>query len=60
MARRKQIVEPVFGVIKRVFGLSRWRFWVLEKVQTQWYLVCLAFNLQKLCRMWLEGKGQIA
>ena len=60
MARRKQIVEPVFGVIKRVFGFRRWRFWGLEKVRAEWYWVCLAFNLRKLYRMWLEGRWQLA
>ncbi len=60
MARRKQIGEPVFGVIKRVFGFRRRRFWGLEKVRAEWYWVCLVFNLQKLYRMWLEGRWQLA
>ena len=56
MARRKQIVEPVFGVIRRVFGFRRWRFWGLDKVRAPWYGVCLVLNLRKLYRMWLEGR----
>ncbi len=60
MARRKQIGEPVFGVLKRVFGFRRWSDWGLEKVRAGWYWVCLAFNLRKLYRMWLEGKWQLA
>jgi len=47
-------------VIKRVFGFRRWRFWGLEKVRAEWYGVCLAFNLRKLYRMWLEGRWQLA
>ncbi len=60
IARRKQIGEPVFEVIKRVFGFRRRRFWGLEKVRAEWYGVCLAFNLRKLYRMWLEGRWQLA
>ena len=53
MVRRQQTVEPVFG-------FCRWRFRGLEKVRAEWYWVCLAFNLRKLYRMWLEGRWQLA
>ena len=49
-ARRKVIVEPVFGQIKGARGFRR--FWLrgLAKVNGEWRLVCLTHNLLKLWR----------
>jgi transposase len=49
-AKRKQIVEPVFGQIKEARGIRR--FWLrgLEKVQSEWKLICATHNLLKLWR----------
>ena len=49
-ARRKQIVEPVFGQIKEARGIRR--FWLrgLEQVQAEWKLICATHNLLKLWR----------
>ena len=49
-AKRKQIVEPVFGQIKEARGIRR--FWLrgLEKVQAEWKLICATHNLLKLWR----------
>jgi transposase len=49
-ARRKAIVEPVFGQIKQARGFRRFSFRGLEKVAAEWDLVCLTHNLLKLFR----------
>ena len=49
-ARRKVIVEPVFGQIKEVRGFRRFLLRGLEKLRGEWRLVCLTHNLPKLWR----------
>ena len=56
LKKRKGIVEPVFGTIKQVMGFRRYTVRGLEKVRTQWSLVCTAFNLRKLHTLWSQGK----
>lgn len=48
---RQQTVEPVFGIIKEVMGFRRFLLRGLEKVQMEWTLVCLAYNLKRLHRL---------
>jgi transposase len=47
-ALRKQTVEPVFGIIKSVMGFRQFLLRGLENVQTEWTLVCLAWNLKRM------------
>jgi len=49
-AKRKGIVEPVFGQIKEVRGLRRFLLRGLEAVQAEWSLICTTHNLLKLFR----------
>jgi transposase len=49
-ARRKAIVEPVFGQIKGVRGFRRFLLRGLAKVRGEWRLVCLTHNLLKIWR----------
>jgi hypothetical protein len=49
-ARRKVIVEPVFGQIKEARGFRRFLLRGLEKLRGEWRLVCLTHNLLKLWR----------
>jgi transposase len=49
-ARRKVIVEPVFGQIKGARGFRRFSLRGLEKVNGEWRLVCLTHNLLKIWR----------
>jgi transposase len=49
-ARRKVIVEPVFGQIKGARGFRRFSLRGLEKVNGEWCLVCLTHNLLKVWR----------
>ena len=48
---RKQTVEPIFGQIKEARGFRRFLLRGLEKVETEWALLCTAHNLLKLARV---------
>lgn len=45
--KRKGIVEPVYGWIKEIFGFRRFSLRAVEKVTSEWDLVCLATNLKR-------------
>ena len=47
-ARRKALVEPVFGVLKQQRGLRQFRCRGLTQVATEWTLATTAFNLTRL------------
>jgi len=49
-AKRKQIVEPVFGQIKEPRGFRRFSLRGLVNVTWEWDLICLTHNLLKLFR----------
>jgi transposase len=49
-ARRKVIVEPVFGHIKENRGFRRFLLRGLKKIRGEWSLVCLTHNLLKVWR----------
>jgi transposase len=49
-ARRKAIVEPVFGQIKEARGFRRFSFRGRARVAAEWTLICLTHNLLKLFR----------
>jgi hypothetical protein len=60
LKKRKVIVEPIFGVIKRAWGFRRWTLLGLENVRTQWSMLCAAFNLQKMYKVWAAGELALA
>ena len=49
-ARRKAIIEPVFGQIKECLGFRKFLLRSLEKMKGEWKLVCVVHNLLKLFR----------
>jgi transposase len=49
-ARRKAIVEPVFGQVEQARGFRRFSQRGLNKVRCEWAFVCLTHNLLKLYR----------
>jgi hypothetical protein len=49
-ARRKVIVEPVFGQIKEARGFRRFLLRSLATIRGEWRLVCLTHNLLKIWR----------
>jgi len=54
-ARRKELVEPVFGILKEQFGARRFLLRGLAKVRAEWSLLATAFNLGTLWRCWAAG-----
>jgi transposase len=46
-AKRKCIVEPVFGQIKQARGFRQFLLRGLEKVRGEWALICMTHNLLK-------------
>ena len=49
-AKRKHIVEPVFGHIKSVLGFTGFHLRGLQKVNAEFKLVAIAHNLKKISR----------
>jgi transposase len=50
-SRRKTVVEPVFGQIKKARGFRQFLLRGLEKVQGEWAMICLTHNILKLHRV---------
>lgn len=50
-ARRKQTVEPVFGIIKAAIGFTRFRLRGLANAAAEWALTALAYNCRRLHRL---------
>ena len=46
--KRKQTVEPVFGIIKSAIGFTRFHLRGRQKVATEWLLIALAYNCRRL------------
>ena len=46
--KRKETVEPVFGIIKSVLGFRQFLLRGLDKVSIEWDLVTLAYNVKRL------------
>lgn len=49
-AKRKVLVEPVFGQIKSAMGFRRFSLRGLQKAASEWGIVCACHNLLKLFR----------
>jgi hypothetical protein len=54
-ARRKQTVEPVFGISKSVMGFRQCLTRGLDDVQGEWTRVCLAWNLTRMAVFRLQS-----
>ena len=50
-ARRKQTVEPVFGIIKAALGFTRFHLRGIANVAAEWNLIALAYNCRRLHRL---------
>ena len=48
---RKQLAEHPFGTIKRWFGYTHFTLKGLTKVQTEWSLITLAYNLKRVLNL---------
>jgi len=49
--RRRQTIEPVFGIIKSVMGFRHFLLRGLQQVTGEWSLVTLAYNFKRLWRL---------
>jgi hypothetical protein len=52
--QRKSTIEPVFGIIKEAMGFRRFSLRGLSKVNLEWKLVSLSYNLKRLFHMGAE------
>jgi transposase len=48
-ALRKQIPEPVFGIIKSVLGFRQFLLRGIDRVRGEWSLVTMAWNIKRMC-----------
>jgi transposase len=55
--QRKQLVEPVFGLLKEHQGARRLLLRGWAAVQAEWSLLATAFNLRTLARVWQRGRA---
>ena len=54
---RKQLVEPVFGIIKEQQGARRFLLRGLVNVAAEWTMLATAFNLRTLWRVWSSSRS---
>ncbi len=50
--RRKELVEPVFGILKEQMGIRRFLLRGLANVRAEAHLIAIAFNLRTLFKVW--------
>jgi len=58
--KRKILVEPVFGQMKIVEGLTQFLLRGIEKIRIEWNVGAVAHNLLKITRRIIEGKVILA
>ncbi|MSP03609.1 MAG: IS1182 family transposase [Acetobacteraceae bacterium] len=54
-ALRKQIPEPVFGIIKSVMGFRQFMLRGIDKARGEWRLVTMAWNLKRMFVLCPQG-----
>ena len=54
---RMSTVEPVFGIMKRILGYTYFLVRTIPKVQGEFKLMCIAFNIRKIWKYKLENAG---
>ena len=59
-AKRKVIVEPVFGQIKQGRGFRQFLLRGLQKVQGEWVLICTTHNVRKLWAALMKAGCSVA
>ena len=53
--RRKELVEPAFGIVKEQQSGRRFLLRGLSNVLAEWSLLATAFNLRVLARIWNQA-----
>ena len=49
--KRKETVEPVFGIIKSVMGFRQFLLRGIDKVNIEWDIVTLSYNMKRLYKL---------
>lgn len=55
--QRKELIEPVFGVLKEELGARRFLLRGLANVRAEWTLLATAFNLRTCARLWQRDRA---
>ena len=55
-ARRKELSEPTFSIIKDQLGARRFLLRGLANVRAEFALIATAFNLRTLCQVWRRAR----
>ena len=58
-ARRKELGEPTFGILKEQMGARRFLLRGLANVRGEFMLLATAFNLRTLWRFWTVWQGPL-
>ena len=58
-ARRKELSEPTFGILKEQMGARRFLLRGLANVRGEFLLLATAFNLRTLWRVWTVWQGPL-
>lgn len=58
--QRKELIEPVFGILKEQQGLRRFLLRGTAPVRAEWQLLAAAFNLRVLARIWQQNPALFA
>lgn len=56
--RRKELVEPAFGIIKEQMGVRRFLLRGWSNVQAEVNTLATAFNLRTLCSVWISWSSE--
>lgn len=56
--RRKELVEPVFGIIKEQMGVRRFLLRGWANVRAEVTALATAFNLRTLCHIWQSRSSE--
>ena len=51
-ARRKELIEPIFGILKEQLAARRFLLRGLVNVRAEFVLLATAFNLRMLWKVW--------
>jgi len=51
-ARRKELIEPIFGILKEQLSARRFLLRGLANVRAEFALLATAFNLRTLWKVW--------
>ena len=58
-ARRKELSEPAFGILKEQMGARRFLLRGLANVRAEFMMLATAFNLRTLWRVWTVSQGPL-